>query len=120
MSNTIRLSEDGDILFNKVGRLEWIIDDNEKLLQSIRLRLDTLKGELYYEDEYGHPLLKGKVNKESLNEYFEDTLLGDERIIAVDVIEFKDISTEKAKGIYQVSLEIFLNDGETIEIDIEV
>jgi hypothetical protein len=120
MSNTLRLSEDGDIMFNQVGRLEWIIDESEKVVQSIYLRLKTLKGELYYEDEYGHPALKGKINKESAEIYFKDTLLDDENIESLSVINFYEVKDDNIKGAYSADIEIYLTNGDSIDITAEI
>jgi hypothetical protein len=120
MSNTIRLTSDGDLSFNQVGRLNWIVDENEKKLQSINLRLKTLKEDLFYEDEYGHPILKGKVDKLTLNDYFKDTLLDDTDIEGIEIINYRKVASETNTGIYEVELEIYLLSGETIEFMTEV
>jgi hypothetical protein len=120
MSNTIRLTEDGDLSFNQVGRLNWIVDENEKKVQSISLRLKTLKEELFYEEGYGHPTIKGKVDKLTLNDYFKDALLDDTDIESIEIINFKKVKSETNTGIYEVDIEIYLVSGEIIEFMTEV
>lgn len=109
---SLKLDESGDISFDSLGKLE-VISDEDALRQSFFLRLQTLKGELFYNDEYGHPKLKGKQNESSISDYLKDALLDDERISDVVIISFVITSFGK----YKVDAEIYLNNGEFIDFD---
>lgn len=84
--------KDGDIFFDNFGNLETIYD-HEEIIQSVQMRLNTLKGSLFYNENYGLPgdyeRLKTKFNTLTiLQAYVEECILQDKRIKSVVSIDF--------------------------------
>lgn len=107
----IKISKNGDIVFDSLGKLQWV-EDIELIIQSLNLRLKTQLGELFYNEEYGHPVFKGKVNEESLTIFLKETLFQDERVFNVELVEFY---REGVSSAYATIL-IQLNNGEETTI----
>lgn len=105
----IKINENGDIVFDVLGKMKFVTD-NDLIIQSLNLRIKTPRGSLFYDDIYGHPQLKGKITKESITVFLQDTLSGDERVYDVEVIDFK----RQGANLY-VDAMIYLNSGEVIE-----
>lgn len=105
MARTFKLDSKGDIIFDNIGRISWI-DDEERIVQSINLRLKTYKEELFYNEDYGFEKIKGKISLDELRSRITDTILQDEEIDDVDILEISKIPGNPFG--YQVSCEITL------------
>lgn len=110
--SSIKLDENGDIIFNSLGKIE-LLYDRDALVQSFLLKLKTKKGELFYNEDYGYPILKGKQDENSILDYLKDTLLDDERINDIEIVSF--IKTDFGK--YKVDIEIQLENGEILDFN---
>ena len=100
--------DNGDIVFDSLGKAIFVTDI-ELIKQSLNLRLNTAKTELFYEDEYGHPILKGKQTEESILNYLKDTLMQDERVREIEIITFNLIKTT-----LKVEAKIYLHSNESV------
>lgn len=108
----------GDLSWDSTGKIAWVRDE-KLLIQSINLRLSTLKENLFYDDSYGHPIFKGKLSRESLESYFKDSLLDDERIEDLEIIHFEelDLRNKMGRGIYNATMLIYTVDGQVLEFE---
>lgn len=105
--------DNGDFVFDSLGKLK-LVSDKDMLCQSINLRIQTEIGELFYNDGYGRPKIKGKLTKDALQIFLNQTLLKDTRINDVKVQNF----TSTVKGKIDASILILLNNNELINLNI--
>lgn len=108
--------ENGDLVFDNLGSLAYVKDEDE-IIQSIKIRLNTVKGDLFYNEEYGlspeYKRLKMKFNTlQELRAIIEDCLLDDERIAEVVTVDF--IKTEYTKTLLEIV--VLLTDNTLLEI----
>ena len=106
--------ENGDIVFNNLGKLIFI-EDKEQKLQSILMRLKTIKGDLFYNIDYGRERLDNlKITNSSISKIksiLADCLYQDDDINNFNLINI----TRKERNIY-IDLEIILKDGTILSI----
>lgn len=109
---TLALNEQGDIFFDNLGKLAFI-DFETKIIQTIKMKLSTLRGELFYDDKYGIKLFnKVKINKEYLEAAIRDAIVDGKDIIDARMITYKRNATNY--NAYDVTLEIYLFNGSTL------
>jgi hypothetical protein len=101
----------GDLVLDSLGRLDFV-SDRDLLIQSLDLRLKTVKGELFYNNEYGRQHFKGKYSKEAVLSLLQDCLLDDERVLNVQIIEF-DIKGSQL----DIAVSINLKTDETLDVN---
>lgn len=112
-SETIKL-KNGDLFFDSLGKLK-LITREEKIIQSVRLIIQTVKGELFYNDEYGLDLYSiRKLDKEVLEALLKDAIVDDEVIIDLRLINFT--IDEERPGVINTEMELYLMDGEIITV----
>jgi hypothetical protein len=110
--SSIKLDNNGDIVLDSLGKI-ILIEDMDALAQSLNLRLKTQKGELFYNEDYGHPKFIGKQNEKTILDYLKDALMDDERIIDVEIASL----SKDSFGRYKVDAEIKLNNYEVLDLD---
>lgn len=109
---TLALNEQGDIFFDNLGKLAFI-DFETKIIQTIKMKLSTLRGELFYDDKYGIKLFnKVKINKEYLEAAIRDAIVDGRDIIDARMITYKRNATNY--NAYDVTLEIYLFNGNVL------
>lgn len=104
-----------DISFDSLGKLQWV-EDNSLIIQSLNLRLETELGELFYNNQYGHPKFQGKINEESLTIFIKDTLFQDDRVFNVELIEYYRDGLDEAYA----TILIELNNGEEVTLNLPI
>jgi hypothetical protein len=109
---SFKLDEKGDFVIDSLGKIV-IIEDLDVIAQSIRLRFSTVAGELFYSEEWGRNILNGKQNEDTVKEFIEATILQDER---VDSVEITSVNLTTI-GRYDISVLIYLNTDETLDLD---
>jgi hypothetical protein len=111
----LKIDNNGDISFNSLGKLNFV-SDKDLLAQSLNLRIRTEKGELIYNDDYGHPIFKGKINKENLLVFLNNTFIGfDKRVFKIEVISINNIDN----SIY-AEINIILDTNEIINLNLKI
>ena len=110
---TLKIDENGDISFDSLGKLNFA-KDKELLIQSLNLRIKTEKGELFYNDTYGHPIFKGKLTEDNLLSFLNNTLLDDNRVSKVQILSFK-----LEKSAIKAEINITLNTNETLNLNLK-
>ena len=109
---TLALNAQGDIFFDNLGKLAFI-DFETKIIQTIRMKLSTLRGELFYDENYGIKLFnKVKINKEYLEAAIRDAIVDGKDIIDVRMMSYK--RNDANHNAYDVTLEIYLFNGNTL------
>lgn len=109
---TLALNDQGDIFFDNLGKLAFI-DFETKIIQTIKMKLSTLRGELFYDDKYGIKLFnKVKINKEYLEAAIRDAIVDGKDIIDARMITYKRNATNY--NAYDVTLEIYLFNGSVL------
>lgn len=105
MYRTLKLV-DGDISFGNLGKLEWI-EDIDSLKQTIYIKLNTLKNELFYNENFG---IEDLTTLKNLPNYYDfigysiqEALIDYEKIVDVNIINIINTSTS---GISKVDIEI--------------
>lgn len=111
---TLKIDDNGDILFDNLGKVK-LISSLDLVAQSLNLRIKTEKGELIYNDEWGRPIFKGKINKENLLIFLNETLLDDVRVSKIEIINFNIINNSIFAGI-----KITLNTNEILDLNIKI
>lgn len=94
----------GDLSFDVLGRLR-MITDNEMIIQSLENRLKTYMGELFYNDGYGMPKIKGKITEESLLIFVKEALLDDTRVFDISIDNFEITSSGQVNAKILIQLE---------------
>jgi hypothetical protein len=112
---SLKLDENGDISFNSFGRLNFV-SDTDLLIQSLQLRLKTIKGELFYNEEYGLEKFKGKINEEILLDILNDVLLQDEKVSSVELTSYNITEVGKISA----DILITLNTDESLDFNITI
>lgn len=112
----------GDISFNELGKIELVDDeDNSLIIQSINLKLKTLKEDLFYNENYGYPLLKGKITQDIMEDFLNETIAkDDERIALITIIYFNERTGKLNRGIYDTTFNVELANGEIIQLQTEI
>lgn len=109
---TLALNDQGDIFFDNLGKLAFI-DFETKIIQTIKMKLSTLRGELFYDDKYGIKLFnKVKINKEYLEAAIRDAIVDGKDIIDARMTSYKRNATNY--NAYDVTLEIYLFNGNVL------
>lgn len=116
MFKTLQL-KDGDIQFNSFGELV-LINNHDSIRQSIFKRLDTVRGNLFYNLDYGLGLELGRLKQLESNiaeiQYeIEQEILKDERIESATIY---DLSRNGKDG-FDLNMRILLTDGTTLDIN---
>lgn len=115
MYKTLKLTPDGDISIDSLGRFVFI-EDEESIIQTINIRLNTVKGELFYNLEYGVEKMVGFKAKdkyiELMQQNIENALVDGEKIISVFVNDIKRVKN----GEYLIDLQITAENNEEIEL----
>lgn len=108
--------ENGDLVFSNLGKLEWV-EDIDSIRQTIFFKLNIIKGELLYNDEYGIVDISKIKN---LSKYYndisnniKDALIDNEKIIDVNILNMVNSNT---RGNIDVELEIILTDDTRLNI----
>jgi hypothetical protein len=103
----IKMAKDGDIVFNSIGRLQF----TEDISQDINLRFRTEKGELFYNEDFGRPILKGKITRESINDFIASTISDMENIA-----DFEIISYDLKNSHLSIHVKFFFQENETEDV----
>lgn len=93
-----KLDADGDLIINEQGELV-MIDGDDELLQSLRIGLNTNRGEWFLNPDLGidFSLYVGKnPNEEEMRSDLSDGILQESRVDSVDEITFeRDLSSRQ-------------------------
>ena len=111
---SLKIDENGDIVFNSIGRLVFV-EDEELTVQSLNLRFKTQLEELFYNETYGRPPFKGKYNEENILAYVRDTLMQDERVFDVEIASYV-LQYDKLN----LNVLVYLSEQETIDLELFV
>jgi hypothetical protein len=107
----------GDITFSNLGQLVFA-SDKESISQSITNRLNTIKGELFYNLKYGINIDFARVKrmdkyKNQLEFYIKDALIYDTRIAGVALVDLTKVDKDK----FTASLKILLTNNTVLEFN---
>lgn len=109
---SLKIDDSGDIVFNSLGKLDFV-SDLDMLKQSINLRIQTEKNELFYNESYGRPKLKGKLTKDNILSFLNYTLLDEPRILSIELLSY----TLSTGGRIDASVLIRLNTNEILDFN---
>lgn len=109
---TLFLDVNGDIQFDNLGKLVFV-DFEKRIIQTIRMKLLTIKGELFYDETYGIKIFnKIKINKEYLEAAIRDAIVDGKEIVDVKMLDYK--KNEANPNAYDIQLQIYLYNGTTL------
>lgn len=108
---------DGDLSFDNLGKMAWV-ENMDRKTQSIKKRLNTVNGNLFYNDAYGLKKIKGKVTKEILESYLYECLIEDFEVSSIEILDFK--KDEFKNNSLSVSAIIYLIGSDYLEINLEI
>lgn len=101
----------GDLTFNSLGQLDFISGE-AAIIQLIEHKLNTIKGTLFYDENYGisvdfSKLKKTEKNVSQIQSAINDALSDDSRIASSQILEIKQ---------EEIKLQIILSDDTILNI----
>jgi len=107
---------DGDLVVDENGDIV-MVEDDEELAQSVRMVLQTRKGEFFLEPDHGlvfDNLLGKEADLAKAHEDIVEAVLQEERIASVEDVIFTDNPQDRTRS---VSLEMRKTDGGTLSLE---
>ena len=107
---------DGDLMIDENGDIV-MVEGDEELAQSVRMILETRKGEFFLEPDHGlvfDNLLGKEADLAKAHEDIVEAVLQEERIASVEDVIFTDNQQERTRS---VSLKMQKTDGGTLSLE---